>query len=308
MEERQLQGKFTRIPNDLIKDNKELDPKELTVLTLIYMSKNSKDTCIFNLEWLYTSLNIKANNTYGKKEIRTILQTFYKDEILIYYNNIYLKDKDIIESIIDYNKNDLIFAELFNEIGESGFTMVLDSEIELLINYSNENKIDTYSLLKTYIYICSTFNYNVQAEDYLLGFPSIIKIAEMSEITEKTALKYINILSDLNIFVFDYAGFKETSKGQIKNGNMYYTRVGNEDLLLQKLQNERTKKGFIKVNQRNKDKSNLKRSITNKIKYLSKKQKEGQANIIDIENIRLLTEQYKELTREKEEKKPNEKA
>lgn len=308
MEERQLQGKFTRIPNNLIKDDKELDPKELTILILIYMSRNSKDTCIFNLEWLYTSLQIKANNTYGKKEIRTILQTFYNDEILVYYNNIYLKDKDTIENIIDYNKNDLIFAELFNEIGDSGFTMILDNEIESLINYSNENKIDTYSLIKTYIYICSTFNNNVQAEDYLLGFPSILKIADMSEITEKTALKYINILRDLNIFVFDYAGFKETSKGQIKNGNMFYTRVGNEDLLLQRLQNERIKKGFIKVNQRNKDKSNLKRSITNKLKYLNKKQKEGQANVIDIENIKLLTEQYEELTKEKEEKKTNENA
>jgi len=307
MEERQLKGKFTRIPNDLIKDDKELDPKELTILILIYMSRNSKDTCIFNLEWLYTSLQIKANNTYGKKEIRTILQTFYNDEILVYYNNIYLKDKDAIKNIIDYNKNDLIFAELFNEIGDSGFTMILDNEIESLINYSNENKIDTYSLIKTYIYICSTFNNNVQAEDYLLGFPSILKIADMSEITEKTALKYINILRDLNIFVFDYAGFKETSKGQIKNGNMFYTRVGNEDLLLQRLQNERIKKGFIKVNQRNKDKSNLKRSITNKLKYLNKKQKEGQANVIDIENIKLLTEQYEELTKEKEEKKTNEK-
>jgi hypothetical protein len=307
MEERQLDGKFTKIPNDLIKGDKELDSKELTILILLYLSRNSKDICTYNLEWLYKSLNIKNTNTYGKKEIRNILQIFYKDEILIHYTDIYLKNETIIEDVTNYNKNDLIFSELYSAIDE-GFTLIYDSDIKILIDYSNENKIDVYSLIKTYTYICSTFNNNVQSEDYLLGFPSLVNISDIVEITEKTALKYINIFDDLKIFVFDYAGYKETSKGQIKNGHMYYTRVGNEDLLLQKLNNERIKHGYIKINQRNKDKSNLKRSITLKIKHIKEKQEKGQANIIDIENIKLLTEQYEELIKRKEEKTENEKA
>jgi low affinity Fe/Cu permease len=83
---------------------------------------------------------------------------------------------------------------------------------------------------------------------------------------------------------------------------MFYTRVGNEDLLLQKLNNERTKKGYIKISKINKDKSNLKKQITQKINYIIKKQEKGQANIIDIENLKLLKEQQKELEQQTNEK------
>jgi hypothetical protein len=272
------------------------------------MTRNSKDICIFNLEWLYHALKIKPNNTTGKKQIREILKVFYEDEILFYYKDIYLQEEYNINDIVtNYDKNEIIFAELYEAI-ESNFTMLLDKEINLIINYSSENKIDTYSLLKTYTYICSTFGSNVQTEDYCLGFPSIVNIAEKVNITEKTALKYINILSDLDIFVFDYAGFTETSKGQIRNGKMYYCRKGNEDLLLQKLNKERAEKGYIKINRRNKDKSNLKRSITQQINKIKKKEQIGQANIIDIEKLKLLTEQYEQLNNQKEEKQTNEKA
>jgi hypothetical protein len=306
MEERKLQGKYTLIPNNLIKGDSELDSKELSIIILLYTSRNSKDICTFNLEWLYNSLNIKPNNSTGKKQIREILKVLNDYEILFYYDDIFLqKEYDIKNIITTYDKHKLIFAELGEEIGDN-FTMLLDKEINLLIEHSNKNNIDTYSLLKTYAYICSTFNNNKNDEDYCLGYPSIINIAERVEVTEKTALKYINILNELNIFVYDYAGFKETSKGQIKNGHMYYTRVGNEDLLLQKLNKERSQKGYIKINKINKDKSNLKRQITQKIHDIEKKQEKGQANIIDIENLKLLKEQYKEL--ENQNKQINEKA
>ena len=308
MEERQLKGKFTRIPNNLIKGDSELDSKELTILILLYMSRNSKDVCIFNLEWLYAELHIKPNNSTGKKQIREIIKSLYEYEILFYYDDIYLQQEYSINNIVtDYDKNKLIFAELCEEIGDN-FTMLLDKEINLLIEYSNKNKVDTYSLIKTYAYISSTFNNNKNDEDYCLGYPSVLNIAERVEVTEKTALKYINILSELNIFVFDYAGYKETSKGQIKNGHMYYTRVGNEDLLLQKLTSERKKKGYIKISKINKDKSNFKKQIKQKINDLIKKKGNGQANIIDIEKLRLLQEQYEELDKQKEEKKTNENA
>jgi hypothetical protein len=302
MEERQLQGKYTLIPNEFIKGDSELDSKELSILILLYMTRNSKDICIFNLEWLYNSLKIKPNNSTGKRQIREILKVLYEYEILQYYEDVFLKQEFNINDIVKtYDKNKLMFAELENEIDDN-FTMILDNEINLLIEYSNDNKIDTYSLLKTYTYISSTFNNNKNDEDYCLGYPSLLNMADRVEVTEKTILKYIKILSDLNIFVYDYAGYKETSKGQIKNGNMFYTRVGNEDLLLQKLNNERTKKGYIKISKINKDKSNLKKQITQKINYIIKKQEKGQANIIDIENLKLLKEQQKELEQQTNEK------
>jgi hypothetical protein len=78
MEEiRQLQGNYTLIPNELIKGDQELDSKELSILILLYMARNSKDICIFSLEWLYKSLHIKPNNSTGTKRVKQSINPFW---------------------------------------------------------------------------------------------------------------------------------------------------------------------------------------------------------------------------------------
>ncbi|WP_252241646.1 hypothetical protein [Clostridium sp. ZBS18] len=286
--------KYTKIPNALIKGDMELNSKELSILTLLYMTRNGKDVCIFNLQYIYDNLNIKSNNTYGKNEIKKILNLFYKDEILIYFNSIFLKDESIIENISLYDKNKIIFAELNQDIFES-YTLILDNDIYKIIEYSNKYKIDVYSLIKTYIYIFSTFNYDDKSEDYLLGYPSIANISETINSTEETILKYIVILRELEIFIYDYAGFKQCSNGEIKNGNMYYTKFGNDEILLNKLNKERKEKGYIQINKRYRDKSNLKRSLKQQINRILKTQKSNKLNIVEQEALQLLKQKYEEL-------------
>jgi hypothetical protein len=108
-------------------------------------------------------------------------------------------------------------------------------------------------------------------------------------------MKYIDILNCLQLLVFDYAGYKELSKGKIKNGVMFYARYKDIDKLLTRLKLERDRKGYIQVNKRSKDKSNLKRSLKQKINLISKKEKEGTINEIDIYNKELLIQKYNKL-------------
>ncbi|MBN1076063.1 hypothetical protein DVV91_17220 [Clostridium botulinum] len=286
--------KYTKIPNALIKGDMELNSKELSILTLLYMTRNGKDVCIFNLQYIYDNLNIKSNNTYGKNEIKKILNLFYTDEILIYFNSIFLKDESIIENISLYDKNKIIFAELNQDIFES-YTLILDHDIYKIIEYSNKYKIDVYSLIKTYMYIFSTFNYDDKSEDYLLGYPSIANISETINSTEETILKYIDILRELEIFIYDYSGFKQCSNGEIKNGNMYYTKFGNDEILLNKLNKERKEHGYIQINKRCRDKSNLKRSLKQQINRILKNQKSNKLSIVEQETLQLLKEKYEEL-------------
>lgn len=277
---------YTRIPNVLIKDY-ELDPKELLVATTILTTLNSKNICTFNLQSIYDILHIKDKNTRAKNKVKDILSSFEDIGIFEYYNNIFLSNQIDISSI---DKNTIIYA-LFIEYMDS-FTKIKDEEIYKIIEYSKKNKINKSLLLNVLIYILSFINENEADENYKLAFPSLINIAETIDITEKSVLKYINILKDLNILVFDYAGIKKLKDGTIKNTNMYYARAENEKELLNKIKEERNKKNFIALTDLGKDKINLRRKLKQEINCLNRK---DNLTTIEKEKLNKLKEEYNNL-------------
>lgn len=284
---------FTMIPNEVIKLENELTTKELLILTIILTTRaGNKNICIFNLQSIYSTLGIKSNNTKTKKEVKDILQLFKDENILQYFTDIFCTEE--IDNILNYDKNNLIYAHII-DLDSEGFTYILDQEIKYILDYSKENKLDTSIMLKICLYILSFINENEQDEYYKLAFPKMATIAENVDVTEKTVLKHINALKELKILNFDYAGFKEMRDGKIKNGNMFYCRYEDSKILLEQLERERSTKGFIKQNKLQKDKSNLKRRITQEINYINKKIKNNTADEIEREKIKLLKEEYSKL-------------
>lgn len=278
---------YTRIPNNLIKDDSELTSKELLIATTLLTTLNSKNICVFNLEVIFNLLSISTANTRARKEIKNILILLKKMELFNFYNDIFLT-KEIDITTID--KNTIIYGLLLDDI--DSFTTIKDEELYEILNYSKNNKIDTSLLLNTLLYILSFINTNESEENYGLAYPSIATIAEDIGTTEKSVLKYINILKDLNILVFDYVGVIELRSGEIRNSNMYYARKEDEYKLLNKIKEERNKKGFIILNKLNKDKSNLKRKLKQEINYLNKKDK---LNLVEEDKLKTITEEYKKL-------------
>lgn len=284
---------FTMIPNEVIKLENELTTKELLILTIILTTRaGNKNICIFNLQSIYSTLGIKSNNTKTKKEVKDILQLFKDENILQYFTDIFCTEE--IDNILNYDKNNLIYAHII-DLDSEGFTYILDQEIKYILDYSKENKLDTSIMLKICLYILSFINENEQDEYYKLAFPKMATIAENVDVTEKTVLKHINALKELKILNFDYAGFKEMRDGKIKNGNMFYCRYEDSKILLEQLERERSTKGFIKQNKLQKDKSNLKRRITQEINYINKKIENNTADEIEREKIKLLKEEYSKL-------------
>lgn len=284
---------FTMIPNEVIKLENELTTKELLILTIILTTRaGNKNICIFNLQSIYSTLGIKSNNTKTKKEVKDILQLFKDENILQYFTDIFYTEE--IDNILNYDKNNLIYAHII-DLDSEGFTYILDQEIKYILDYSKENKLDTSIMLKICLYILSFINENEQDEYYKLAFPKMTTIAENVDVTEKTVLKHINALKELKILNFDYAGFKEMRDGKIKNGNMFYCRYEDSKILLEQLERERNTKGFIKQNKLQKDKSNLKRRITQEINYINKKIENNTADEIEREKIKLLKEEYSKL-------------
>lgn len=284
---------FTMIPNEVIKLENELTTKELLILTIILTTRaGNKNICIFNLQSIYSTLGIKSNNTKTKKEVKDILQLFKDENILQYFTDIFCTEE--IDNILNYDKNNLIYAHII-DLDSEGFTYILDREIKYILDHSKENKLDTSIMLKICLYILSFINENEQDEYYKLAFPKMTTIAENVDVTEKTVLKHVNALKELKILNFDYAGFKEMRDGKIKNGNMFYCRYEDSKILLEQLERERSTKGFIKQNKLQKDKSNLKRRITQEINYINKKIENNTADEIEREKIKLLKEEYSKL-------------
>ena len=144
--------------------------------------------------------------------------------------------------------------------------------------------------MRLVLYLFSCINCNEESEDYKLCYPSFENISDQTGLSESTIEKYIVILRNEELIEYDYAGYKEQANGKIKNGHMFYCRYMDRNILIKRIEAERELNGFIRLNKLSKDKSNMKRSISQMINKL-----ESKKQITDIETTRLnlLKEQYK---------------
>jgi hypothetical protein len=286
---------FTLIPNIFVKsvDGEDcmLNEKQLAISSVVYMSRTSKDVCIFSINSICDSLGL-AYNSRIKKIIIDTLQLLQDEEELHFKNKIYLNDEYVIKDLNKLKANDIVYGQLIEHM-DGDYCMFCDLDIDKLVNYSLNNEVDLYSLIKQYIYICSCINKDDKCEDYLCAYPKLDTIASECNIKSRnTVVKYNNIFKELKIFSFDYAGYKIDKNGNetIRNGNMFYTICGNEEILLERLRKDREKHGYYKVSTKYKELINLQISLSKKITNINKLENK---TIIDLERLKLL-EQEKE--------------
>lgn len=296
---------FTMIPNIFIKDVGEeecfLNSKQLSIAVAIYMNRTTKDVCSFNVNYIVETLGL-IYNIRVKKLIIDTLQLLEEEKQIYIRNKIYCDDKYHVEDFTTLKVNDNLYGELINHMDDN-FCMFSDTDIQKLVEYSTTNEIDIYSIIRQYLYICSCINKNDKDEDYLLAFPKLDSISSVCNIKSKnTVIKYNRILKELNIFSFDYAGCKIDKNGNetIRNGRMFYTPYGNEEILLQKLQKERQEYGYYKISEIYKDLKNLQISISKKITNINKLENK---TIIDIEKLKLLEEEKERIIKLAEKEK-----
>lgn len=292
---------FVKINNKYIRDlmdtNDMLNQEELIILTLIKINKTIKGTYIFTLNWLMKILYYADKNTRKLKEIKEILQEFIDIDMVKLYKNIVTDEENEIKDISLFDKNDLIYCEIIDEdnIDDKNFTIIYDKEIFKIIEIAKKHNIDIYNLLNFVLYIYSLLDNNEGQDEYKLCYPSFSKIYETISLSETTIEKYIALLKKYEIIESDYAGYKETSKGKIKNGKMFYCRYMDRDILINRINKEREEFGFIKLNKLSKDKRNLKISLTQKINNINKLKEKGLTNDLDIERLNILIEERSKL-------------
>ncbi|WP_252251371.1 DUF677 domain-containing protein [Clostridium sp. VAP52] len=286
---------FTMIPSIFVKevdgDDCILNNKQLTIAVAIYMTRTTKDVCIFNINHICKTLNIKYTTRF-KKNIVDTLEILQEEDQIYFRDSIYCDDKYHINELNKIKLNDNIYGELINHM-DGDFTVICDKDVQKIIEYSTNNNIDIFSIIKHYIYICSCINKDETNEDYLCAYPQLTTISQVCNIKSKeTIIKYNKIFRDLKIFSFDYAGYKIDKNGAIRNGKMFYTTYGNEEILLDRLRVEREKFGYYKISDKYKELKNIQRSISKKIDNINKLKEK---TIIDLEKIKLLEKEKQKI-------------
>jgi hypothetical protein len=278
-----VDDKFTKIPNEYINGDNMMESNKLFLLMILLQGKTSKDVCFLSIKYLCKRLNTNTGNTNRTKYIIDTLKYFKEQKILCYSDTIDCEYDIDIEEATHKDKTDIFFAELYNDIS-GDFTIIADMEVKLIISLCQEQKIDKYNIIHLFLYILSCIKNNEQDEDYKLCYPSIDKISNVLGLSEITVLKYIKILKEEHILYYDSIGYKIIN-GQYKMTNTYYCRYKDKDKLDYFIEYKRKDKGIKPMTSKDKNITNIKRSLKQKINKLNKKDNKTEEEVLQLKKI-----------------------
>lgn len=285
-------NKYTIIPNAYIRFDNKMDSDKLLLYTIIMQNRTTKDTCIFSIRELCNRLNTNTKNTNRVNYIIDTLEYFQKKEIFFFSDKYNCKNEINIKQFSEKNKLDFIYVEVVNEIIDN-FTIIYDDEVDMILELCQEKNINKYNMIHLYLYILSFIKENKTDDDYKLAYPSINNIASELQLSEYTVLKYIKELNEAEILYYDGVGYKIIN-GEYKMTNTYYCRTQDKELLDKFIQFKRQEKNITPMTKNDKNTTNKKRSLKQKINKINKKQNKTQE---DIELTRQLEEEYEKLNR-----------
>lgn len=285
-----MKGKYTIIPNIHIRFDDKLESDKLLLYLFLMQNRTSKDICIFSVRELCNRLGTTTRNTNRTKYIIDTLKYFEEKDIFFFSDYYNCKNQINIDQYSNDNKLNIIYAELMDEIN-GDFTIVYDDEVDLILEICQQNNINKYNMVHLYLYILSFIKENKQDEDYKLAYPSINNISEALGLSEYTILKYIKVLKEQNILYYDSIGYKIIN-GEYKMTNTYYCRMEDKDILDKFIDIKRKDKGIISMSKKDKNTTNLKRSLKQKINKLYKNQNKTQE---EIDKLKELEKEYEQL-------------
>lgn len=282
---------FTIINNEYIKGDLQLTSKELTIWILLSQNKTVKNQCIFTLQWLANKLGQTNNSTRKINNIKDILISLEQDNILKYYNDTVEDDCNRVQAT-DIGRNDLIYTT--DDLVPTEYAIVYDDDIRAIMNYCNNNKVDTYGMINLYTYIMGSINNNEKDENYKLCYMAIKTLARELQLSETTILKYLGVLDDIEIIKHDYAGYGYNNN-KVKTSITYFSRYKDREILNNRLIKTRTDKKLKDSNRESRDKVKKKISLKQKINILKKKEEGNKITDKEREKMKELKKEYSEL-------------
>lgn len=270
---------FTKIPYELIRGCTKLEKDKLAILTILLMTRTTKNMCIFSKKNLIDNLNISAKNKGKLKRLDQIMNEFYEEDILVYYNTFFPDEKYEV-MYEDIGKTDIVYAKVF-ESDMNVFTKAYDEDIMKIIDYCKDSKNDVYGILSFYVYIMSCINNNPESEYYKLAFPSHELIMLELGMSKNTVIKYKQVLKELDILDYNYIGYD--SKGM---SNTYYCRKKDKKMLENRMLNLQVFFHKQKLSEEDKSNLNKRRSLKQKINKLINKEDKTEIEKIQLKEYK----------------------
>lgn len=190
--------------------------KGFALLFRLLQTKTYRNQYMFNHYHLQEWFNIpKPSKT---KSLMQLVHTFADDKILTLSTECNLKDS-IYKGNIIFNIN--------NNVDDIAYFKIYDYEAErILTEYQgNEDKYKLFSLFG-----CLKSHYNLSTK---VCYPSIKRISQETKLIEDTILKYITILRELNLILYDNLGtifYKKAKQQEAKN--IYTMNYDGNELVL----------------------------------------------------------------------------
>jgi len=250
-------------------------------------NRSTKDICIFSIRQLCDRLNTTTRNSNRTRYIIDTLE-YFEDKKIFYFSDCYnCKNEIKMSEYTNENKIDVLYAELIDEI-VGDFTVIYDDEVDLILELCQKNNINKYNMIHLYLYILSFIKVNEQDEDHKLAYPSIGNISEGLQLSEYTVLKYIKELKKAEILHYDSIGYKIVN-GKYRMTNTYYCRTEDKDKLDAFMELKRKDKNIKPMTSKEKNATNLKRSLKQKINKLTAKQNKSEE---EKEKLKELEKEY----------------
>ena len=216
---------ITIIPEEFVRSNKEheciLTSKQLSIIIPIFMNRTNKDICIFNIISICETLNLSYNSR-NKSFIIDTLKLLKDKNKMTFRNKIYKDDKYKINNLKEIKANDIIYGEIINKLNINS-CKINNTHIEKIIQYSQTNDIDIFTIIKLYSYVFNSLNVKYITLDDLCNRCNI-KLKE-------TIVKYNEIFKDLKLFDFIYVGYNKKYTNKYETIRTYYCDFYNKDSL-----------------------------------------------------------------------------
>ena len=229
--------------------------KALVLLSHMLQTINLRNQYTINhyhlQEWFNLSKPSRTNDLFK------ILYSFEQDKIIAFSQNYNLPT--VYKGNIYFDKGDTLT--------QNNYFTIYDYEFNRIITHQgNEDNHKLYNL-----FCCIKSHYNTETK---ICYPTIEQMSNETKLSEKIILKYIDILSsELELILYDNAGTRKTSDGNIKECENTYTMnyTGNDIKLQEHI--DRYRERLIQNNyyQEKHKYGNRKRSIKMKLRHLENK-------------------------------------
>lgn len=258
------------------------------VYALLLEREGCNNRVVFNIDYLMTHLGMNKNNRHIADNVKSALSSLEEHSFIHFHNNMY-DDETVEFETLSINKNSNLYASV--SIPPKRYTIIYAYELfGILLSGHDDYKVRV-SMLSQFCYIISCIN-NISN----ICFPSMRNIMESSSIgSYKTVKDNLDRLVELNFLVYRNPNIMNNKGSKTSQTPNHYARPIHEADLEAIVDEKVSKMNKSPMSKNTDELGKLKRSLTQKINSIYKKEEAGTITDEDKFSLYEMAEAYNQL-------------